>query len=132
MPAFRRSPYPVWLGVFALLVQLMLPNAHAQSWARENGAPLLFAFCGQLSPGLLARLRESTPPELWTSAGTADDSVPPACPLCKAVHGGHLAGKSHSFAMLLVASPALPLPSEETRAPNGEPFNSRQPRGPPA
>lgn len=76
------------LCCLALVGQLLLPTLHAQTWARQNGDPLLFAICGQVNPALLGEMRRVTPPEVarklqqdHPADATAD------CTLCLSVHG---------------------------------------------
>lgn len=83
-----RSIYAL-LSCLAILGQLLLPTLHAQTLARQNGDPLLFAICGQVNPALLAEMRRVTPPEVarklqqdHAAESTAD------CALCLSVHGG--------------------------------------------
>ena len=88
------------LGCLALLGQLLLPTLHAQSWARQNADPLLYAICGRINPALLSQLRSVTPPEVLQKLQQDHAANPaPACDLCLSVHG-HVLGSSG------VASPA--------------------------
>jgi hypothetical protein len=82
----------VCLSIYILLGQLLLPNVHAQTWAQRGGNPLLYAICGQMSPGLVEQFRQVAPPELLGSL--TPDQLPAQlpCDLCPAVHGVSLAG----------------------------------------
>ncbi len=79
--------------MLAVLAQLLLPAAHAQSWAKRNGDPLLYAFCGQVSSALVQQQRAISAPELLQDIERAHRAnSAPSCDLCSTVHGGHLAG----------------------------------------
>lgn len=93
LPRRRQRLVVVWLSALALLAQLVLPMAHASVWAQRNGDPLLYGFCGALSPNLLRRLRESAPPELLKQLGGDDAKLGKlACDFCGMAHAAHLAG----------------------------------------
>lgn len=76
------------LCCLALVGQLLLPTLHAQTWARQNGDPLLFAICGQVNPALLAEMRRVTPPEVARKLQQDHATQAAAdCTLCLSVHG---------------------------------------------
>lgn len=82
----------VCLSIYILLGQLLLPNVHAQTWAQRGGSPLLYAICGQMSPGLLEQFRQVAPQELLQAMGSDEVPAQLPCDLCPAVHGVSLAG----------------------------------------
>lgn len=122
----------VWLSIFALLAQMLLPIAHAQAWAQQSGNPLLYAFCGQVSPVLLKQLRSFAPPELLQRLQADQAKIDKlACAMCGAVHAGHLAASSHAaFALALAQQPA-PQPMRVGAAPAVLLVVLPQTRGPP-
>ncbi|MDP9141640.1 MAG: DUF2946 family protein [Pseudomonadota bacterium] len=132
MRSLRRNPFAVWLGILAVLAQLVLPAAHAQSWAKRNGDPLLYAFCGQVSPALIQQLRAVSAPELLQDierAHRASNSL--SCDLCTAVHGGHLASAPAAQPpVLLVEHPPQRINAEPAFVPAQIAF-AFQARGPP-
>lgn len=97
----------VWLGIFAVLGQLVLPSAHAQNWAQRSGNPLLVAFCGQVSPAFAQQYLEVAPPELLAQIRQQQQAgdVPLDCELCTAMHGVQLSAAS--------LGTALPLPDPD-------------------
>jgi hypothetical protein len=95
------------LGIFAMLAQLLLPIAHAAGMAQRSGNPLSLVFCGD-GTGHAAALYTQLPEEVRGALEQKSErQLPPACALCAAVHGAHLAG-----------APAAPLP------PSAEPIPS--------
>jgi hypothetical protein len=95
------------VSVLALLGQLLLPAAHAQSWARANGDPLLVAFCGQASQAVVEKLRLSAPPELLARLKTDQARLSKAsCKLCLSSHGHDLAAVSSIEFRVLRPSPS--------------------------
>lgn len=101
------------IGALALIGQLLLPITHAQSWARANGNPLLYAFCGQISPALVEQLRRTALPDIrpgWSNKADHDTLAKLSCSLCGALHGGHLAGSTGlpPLSFTLAGSPARP------------------------
>ena len=133
MSSPRHKPLLIWLSAIALLVQLLLPSAHAQYWARQNHDPLLFALCGQFPPSILAQLRKTIPPEVLAALETAgQDAGTLSCPLCKAMHAGHLAGNSLFVALLAVSLTRTPTLTSEPRAQHAGFLIHPRPRGPPA
>jgi hypothetical protein len=97
------------LSVVALLGQWLLPMAHAQAWATRNGDPLLYAFCGDISPALLEKIQASTLPELLKQRqGDHEKLAKLSCNLCVGMHAGHLAGgglPAFAFAAISAAPP---------------------------
>lgn len=90
---FRRHPLLVALSVFALLAQLLLPIAHAQAWAQRGGNPLLYAYCGQVSPQVAAALQAQLA-QSAIDAGAAIDHAQLAdlgCSACASLHAAQLA-----------------------------------------
>ncbi|ORE85901.1 hypothetical protein ATO7_11428 [Oceanococcus atlanticus] len=69
---------PSLLIILALISQLVTPTLHASNWAKHNGDGLLYAFCGTISPALLAKMRDIAPPGLVA----ADDTHPGQLELC--------------------------------------------------
>lgn len=96
------------ISLLALIGQMVLPVAHAQTWAKQNGDPLLYAFCGQASSSLaIQQFRRSAPPELLAKLRNdhAQKAVQQTCNLCASVHGQHLAG-APDFAFSLAPTSA--------------------------
>lgn len=84
MTSLRRQPLTRCLLALALVCQLLLPAAHAQSMARDDGGLALLA-CGAGTPGFVAQLRERLPPELLASLDEAGADQPRSlCPVCSA------------------------------------------------
>ena len=78
----RRFVPLFWLLVVAILARGMLPWINGQTMARHSGNDILLAFCGTVSPALLAKMQRVSP---WTDA--QDQTDPNAgsgasCPLC--------------------------------------------------
>ena len=59
----KMRSWPVLLSFLAILSQMLLPAAHAQSMAKRGGNPILLAFCGS-SPEVLEEFRRNASPEL--------------------------------------------------------------------
>jgi hypothetical protein len=91
----------VYLGVFALIGQLMLPAVHAQNLAQRSGNPLYAAFCGEVAPQRLAALQQQLAASLQQddAAQNAQHPAKAGCPLCASLHAAQLA-----------VSPAIDLP----------------------
>lgn len=91
----RHRPGTAAVAILALIAQLLLPILHAQGFARQNGAPLLYAYCGE-HPALIGRqLREqiaSAGGERRLSDAHRGAAGTLSCSLCASVHGGILAG----------------------------------------
>lgn len=84
----------VYLGVFALIGQLMLPTVHAQNLAQRSGNPLYAAFCGEVAPQRLGALQQQLAASLQQDDATAAQSQHPlkaACPICASLHAAQLA-----------------------------------------
>lgn len=122
----------VFLSVFALLGQLLLPNAHAQSWAQRGGDPLLYAFCGQVSPTLAAQLRKVAPPELIEKLQSDQQLSQSSCSLCPSLHAGHLAGGTSPVLAVLADAVAAQMAAILPAAPQALRVVLPQLRGPPA
>ncbi len=69
------------LALLALLAQASVPLLHAQNWARmQNDGGLSYAFCGTLSPVLLAKMKAVAPPGLYAQGAPAQTAQD--CKLC--------------------------------------------------
>ena len=69
------------LLVLALLAQASVPLLHAQNWARmQNDGGLSYAFCGTVSPVLLAKMKAVAPPGLYAQGAPAQTAQD--CKLC--------------------------------------------------
>ena len=77
---------PSLLIILALISQLVTPTLHASNWARHNGEGLLYAFCGTVSPALLAKMRSIAPEGLLEGS----DNLKTQTSLCLSM--GSLAG----------------------------------------
>jgi len=98
------------LALWALLLNLMLPTAHAQSMARAGADPLLVAFCGQLSPALLKQIELRSPDSDASLKSAMLRSGMTDCGLCAALHSaGPLAA--------VASPPVVPLVVAVTEAP---------------
>lgn len=82
----------VYLGVFALISQLLLPTIHAQGLASRTGNPLFAAFCGEVAPQRLAALQQKLEASLQRSDEQAGNGHWPksGCPLCASLHAAQL------------------------------------------
>ncbi len=60
----RSRNFAAVLVALAVFSQLITPTLHASNWAKHNGDGLLYAFCGTLSPALLAKMRSIAPDAL--------------------------------------------------------------------
>ncbi|MCK5770709.1 DUF2946 family protein [Algiphilus sp.] len=81
----RPGPVFVWLGIIAMLCQLLLPSAHALTYAQRAGDPLAFAWCGTGAVALAASVRDGQ------AAGAQDDAARliaelPQCSACATAH----------------------------------------------
>lgn len=79
----------VYLGVFALIGQLMLPTVHAQNLAQRSGNPLYAAFCGEVAPQRLGALQQQLAASLRQDDAAAAQSQHPlkaGCPICASLH----------------------------------------------
>lgn len=121
----------VCLSIFALLGQLLLPNAHAQSWAQRGGDPLLYAFCGQMSPALASQLRKVAPPELIEKLQSDQQLSQSSCSLCPSLHAGHLAGGTPPVLPALADAVAAQIAAIIPAAPQVMRVMLPQLRGPP-
>lgn len=133
-PMFRlpRQSFRVWVSLLALFAQLVLPMAHAQSWAARNGDPLLFAFCGQISPAAIEAARRDLPPELLAGLAADPESAEAlSCPLCLAVHGGIGANDGAAIPFVLPASAPPERASGPVTAPWAQRVQLPPQRGPP-
>ena len=110
--SFRRQPLLVALSVLALLAQLLLPIAHAQTWAQRGGNPLLYAYCGQVSPQVAAALQSQLAQSVADQRGTDDTAqlADLSCSACASLHAAQLAAPP-------VAGIALPRRSHEMLMP---------------
>lgn len=103
-----RPGYPttVWIGIFAMLSQLLLPSVHAAGYAARQGDPLAYAICGLGSPALRAQMREHLPAEVVDSLDRRHAAPDlPDCQLCGAVHGTSAAGVPGTAAYTATGSP---------------------------
>jgi len=121
----RRTPrrHIALLGILAMLAQLLLPIAHAAGMAQRSGNPLSLVFCGD-GTGHAAALFAQLPQEIRTALEQKSErQLPPACTLCAAMHGAHLAG-APAAPQLPAAVTALAVHSETTprRAARGDRF----------
>ncbi len=83
----------ILISVIALIGQLLLPAAHAQAWAQQNGNPLLYAFCGKVSPQLAEQFLATAPPELLRAfqlKQAPQQAQFTACDLCVSAQAGQL------------------------------------------
>ena len=96
MKALRRLPgLWIFISVFALMGQMLLPVTHGLAWARQNGDARLLVFCGTgASDAFLSRWKASIAQahEEARSTSSLNSHAAPACPLCAFVHGLHLTG----------------------------------------
>ncbi len=108
----RMRPSIIALLAVALLAQASLPLIHAQNWARtQNDSGLSYAFCGKVSPLLLAKMKAVSPPELYgqsTASATAQD-----CRLCLVVSA--LGAMLGSLAVVLLLAGFAGTPQSVTR-----------------
>ncbi len=106
------------LSVLALIGQLLLPMSHAQSWAARNGDPLLYAFCGEVSPTLVARMQLALPAEVLAGLQKRDHALPSdlSCSLCASMHGGNLLG-SAAPQLMMAGFAGPPVQAERPLAP---------------
>lgn len=108
----------VFLSVFALIGQLLLPVVHAQARVQHGGDALLYAYCGEVAPQVAAALRQ----QLAGSAAAADfDRQQPVssdlrladltCSSCASVHAAQLASAPPAgiaLSLRRVEAPAAP------------------------
>lgn len=107
----KRFRLGLLLSLLALMGQWLLPMAHAQAWAKRNGDPLLYAFCGDLSPALLEKIQASTLPELLKQRQSDHEKLAKlSCNLCVGMHAGQLAGGQLPVFALpsITEAPSLP------------------------
>ncbi|TJY63120.1 hypothetical protein E4T66_05255 [Sinimarinibacterium sp. CAU 1509] len=111
------------LGIFAMLAQLLLPIAHAASMAQRSGNPLSLVFCGN-GTGHSAALFAQLPPEVRSALEQKSErQMPPACTLCAAMHGAHLAGAPATPRLPAAeATPAIRAEATPLRAASGYRF----------
>lgn len=96
MPVVPRSLRHRWLlvylGVFALIGQLMLPTVHAQNLAQRSGNSLFAAFCGEVAPQRLAALQQQLQANLQHGDEASQSHLlQAACPVCASLHAAQLA-----------------------------------------
>lgn len=104
-----RTRPTVWIGILAMLAQLLLPSVHAAGYAARQGDPLAYAICGLGSPALLAQMREHLPAEVVDSLDRRHAAPDlPDCQLCGAVHGASAAGVPGVIAHGTAGSPEAP------------------------
>lgn len=82
----RSRNFAAVLVALAVFSQLITPTLHASNWARHNGEGLLYAFCGTVSPALLAKMRSIAPEGLLEGS----DNLKTQTSLCLSM--GSLAG----------------------------------------
>lgn len=83
----------VYLGVFALIGQLLLPTLHAQAMAQRMSNPLYAAFCGEVAPQRLGALQAQLQASLQRDdedAARNDHPLKSGCPLCAGLHAAQL------------------------------------------
>lgn len=96
----------VWIGILAMLAQMLLPTVHAAAYAQRQGDPLAYAICGLASPALRAQMREHLPAEIVDSLDRRHAAADlPDCQLCGAVHGAGIAGIPGTTAYAATGSP---------------------------
>ncbi|NGY05553.1 DUF2946 family protein [Solimonas terrae] len=103
----------VYLGVFALIGQLMLPTVHAQNLAQRSGNPLYAAFCGEVAPQRLAVLRQQlavSPQQADTDVSQSQHPLKAGCPICASLHAAQLAVSPVIELPLLLRSSIVVLP----------------------
>jgi len=130
MSRLRGLLLPRLLGVFALICQLLLPQAHAAAWAQRHRDPLLYAFCGS-SPETIARLRASAADLPWVQPQNSKPDAKLDCKFCSGLVGPHLAGTTsqalHSWIVERSVNRTYPIAAPSAR-------NTgviAKPRGPP-
>ena len=125
-----RRPLACLLTALALMSQACLPLLHAQSWAGSHNAGLLFAFCGEVSPALLAKARAVAPAGLTPAQPTTNASLD--CPLCLLLHalGGALA--LAALGLLLTPNRRVSAGSPYTAAQRSGVHQAYRARAPPA
>jgi hypothetical protein len=85
----RTRRWPALLAILAVLGQLLLPIAHAQAWAKQNGNSLLYAYCGKVNPVVLEQIVETAPSDVLVALGLEPHKpVKLSCPACSLVHAG--------------------------------------------
>ena len=82
----RSRNFAAVLVALAVFSQFITPTLHASNWARHHGDGLLYAFCGTVSPALLAKMRSIAPEELLEGS----ESLTSQTTLCLSM--GSLAG----------------------------------------
>lgn len=126
-----RTRPTVWIGILAMLAQLLLPSVHAAGYAARQGDPLAYAICGLGSPALLAQMREHLPAEVVDSLDRRHAAPDlPDCQLCGAVHGASAAGVPGITAYAAARSPEL-LPQAARLQPAAQLALPPPARGPP-
>lgn len=135
MNRLRRSLIMRAVSVLALIAQLLLPTAHAQAWAQQNGNPLLYAFCGKVSPQMAEQFLAAAPAELL-EAFKAQQAQPPlakiaSCELCVSMHAGQLAGPSAAPTVLFDTGAQTRISLRQWQAPSVQGVQLPQTRGPP-
>ncbi|HEY1076737.1 MAG TPA: hypothetical protein VGE51_08605 [Fontimonas sp.] len=93
----------LWLSIVTLLAQLVLPAAHAQSWAKRAGDPLAYALCGSgVSPALMAQWLQNAPEELRKDLQEKQLVTQLAdCGQCLQLHAPQAPGGSHALNLQL-------------------------------
>ena len=103
----RPRPLSSWISVFALLLQLALPTAHAQAWAQRAGTPMLYAMCGQMPAA--QRAADDPVPAEWQQSQKKLAAL--SCELCGAMQAAAVAGPpagSIRFSVLATHERVLP------------------------
>ena len=75
----------MWLGIIAMLCQLLLPSAHALAYAQRAGDPLAFAWCGTGAVALAASVRDGQPADAQDDAARLIAELP-QCSACTVAH----------------------------------------------
>lgn len=137
MRAVNRGKRQQWIFVLisaiALVGQMLLPIAHAQSMAQQGGNPLLYAFCGKVSPALAEQFLAVAPPELLQALDASQHQQQKpvsSCELCALVHPGH-AGPAWQLVLVLDGASAAPLSAQKPSAPAVQLVQLPLLRGPP-
>ncbi len=137
MRAVNRGKRQQWLllliSAIALVGQMLLPIAHAQNMAQRGGNPLLYAFCGKVSPAMAEQLLAVAPPELLQALENSQhDQQQPvsSCELCALVHAGH-AGPAWQPVLLLDGTSSQQAGAQQPFAPTVQLVQLPLLRGPP-
>jgi hypothetical protein len=106
----RPQRFGTWLALVALLLNSVMPTAHASAMARAGADPLLVAFCGQLSPALLAQIEQSSPETYAALKAGALRSGMPGCALCASLHAAGPLAVSTPPPLMIWTSAAIMVP----------------------